>query len=239
MNLSDAVIIIPSRLSSTRLPNKPLADIAGKPMIIRVAEQAYKSQIGEVIIACGDKEIFDVVKNFGYNAVMTDPSLACGTDRIYAAFKLLDLKAKYIINLQGDLPIIDPTVVSKVYAKLISTQADIATAAAKIIDQEEIKNPNVVKAIIGYQGKALYFTRAACPYGEGDLYHHIGIYAYTYEALEKFMHFNPSPLEKREKLEQLRALENGLSIFVEVVDTFPIGVDTPDDLEKIRRYFAI
>ncbi len=234
MSESDSIIIIPARLASTRLPNKPLLDIAGKHMIIRVIEKAYESGVGDVVVACGDQEIVDIVTKFGCKAVMTDPDLSSGSDRIYAAYKQLNLKHRYIINLQGDLPTISPDLIMKINDGLISSNTDITTAASKIADEEEKRDPNVVKAIIGFDNRALYFTRAMCPWGEGDLYHHIGIYGYQNEALEKYIKFPPSPLEKREKLEQLRALENGLSISVSIVDTFPLGVDTIEDLEKVR-----
>jgi 3-deoxy-manno-octulosonate cytidylyltransferase (CMP-KDO synthetase) len=233
-----AVIIIPSRLASTRLPNKPLADIMGKPMIIRVAEQATKANIGEVIIACGDQEILGVVKEHGFNGVLTDPKLQSGSDRVYEAYEKLNLNAEVILNVQGDLPIISPKVIKQIYNQLIDSKTDIATAAAKIVDEEEKVNPNVVKAVIAKNNHALYFTRSKCPYGEGDLYHHIGIYAYTNAALKSFVALEQSPLERRESLEQLRALENGMTISVAIVDEVPIGVDTPADLEKARRFLA-
>lgn len=235
---SDTVVIIPARLASTRLPNKPLLDIVGKPMIIRIAEQAQRSQVGEVVIACGDQEIFDLVEKYNLKAIMTDPNLPSGSDRVYAAYKHLDLKHKYIINLQGDLPTVSPELISKISSDLISSDADIATAAAKIKDEKEKADPNVVKAVIGFNDKALYFTRSACPWGEGEMFHHIGIYGYKKDALEKFIKFPPSPLEKRERLEQLRALENGLTINVSITDNIPLGVDTPEDLEVVRRLFT-
>jgi 3-deoxy-manno-octulosonate cytidylyltransferase (CMP-KDO synthetase) len=233
----NSIIIIPARLASTRLPNKPLLDIAGKPMIIRVVEQAQKSGVGEVVVACGDQQIFDLVEAHSFSAVMTDPNLASGSDRVYAAYKQLNLKHEFIINLQGDLPTVSPELIIKINDDLISSKADIATAAAKITDTEEKHNPNVAKAVIGFNMRALYFTRSACPWGEGDLYHHIGIYGYKKEALERYVNFPPSPLEKRERLEQLRALENGLSISVSVVDSIPIGVDTKEDLEAARKVY--
>ncbi len=245
------VIAIPSRLGSTRLPNKPLADIQGKPMILRVYEQAKKTSIKDIFVAAAEPEITEVIiKNNGL-AVITDAGLASGTDRIYQGLKRLNLlnKFEYVINLQGDLPTISPDIIN-LCIKAISNKEfnfDIVTAVAKINIDEEKTNPNVVKAIVSWQnqnksddikiGKTLYFTRATAPYGEGDLWHHIGIYAYKISALEKFVNLPASELEKREKLEQLRALENNLSIGVIETNEVPLGVDTPEDLEKARKFY--
>jgi len=238
MQKSDVIIIIPSRLASTRLPNKPLADIAGKPMIIRVVEQAVKAKIGEVVVASGDIEIDELVKKHGYNSIMTDTDLPSGSDRVYAAFKALNKNYNYIINLQGDLPIVSEKVINAIYKQLKDSDADIATAASKIHLEEDALNPNIVKVIMNELGNALYFTRTKAPWGDGDFWHHIGIYGYKKAALEKYINLKPSPLEKREKLEQLRALENGMSISVSIVDEFPLGVDTEEDLIKVRNLLA-
>ncbi len=243
------IIIIPARLASTRLPNKPLADICGKTMIQRVYEQAVKANLGEVLIACDGEEIAAEVTKFGGNYVITDPNLPSGTDRIYAAYQ--DFAAKksqqfdVILNLQGDLPNIDPSVIKDAANASWAADCDIATVASKISDEDEISNPNVVKIAISFKeknlGKALYFSRCAIPYAknnEADFYHHIGIYAYKKQALEKFVKLAPSELEKRESLEQLRALENDMRIFVKIVEAHPLSVDTKDDLAKVTKLIA-
>ncbi len=249
-------IFIPVRLASTRLPNKPLADICGRTMIERVYRQAIAANLGAVFIACDSKEIASEVAKFGAKYVITDPNLPSGTDRIYAALKQLDKKItddfEVIVNLQGDLPIIDPAIISRIGLSCLKNNHQITTAAAVIRDTAEINNPNVVKiALAPYKnsdkplidgeinsGLALYFSRSPIPYGPipykaGDYYHHIGIYAYKKDALEKFVSFEASILEKREKLEQLRALENDMKIAVEIVDSYPHSVDTKEDLEKV------
>jgi len=234
------IIIIPARLGSTRLPNKPLADIAGQPMIVRVWRQAAKAKLGPVVVAASEEEIARVVSDAGGKAVLTDPALASGSDRVQAALRMIDEKGAYdcVINLQGDLPALDPELLKKVAAVLSSSGADIATLAAEIREPRDADNPNVVKAVVAWkdahQGRALYFTRARAPAGEGPLFHHVGIYAYTRPALAKFVSLPPSPLENREKLEQLRALEAGMHIAVALADAVPLSVDAPDDLEKAR-----
>jgi 3-deoxy-manno-octulosonate cytidylyltransferase (CMP-KDO synthetase) len=240
------LIIIPVRLASTRLPNKPLADICGKSMIQRVYEQAKKADIGEVVIACDGEEIATEVKKFGGKFVITDPNLPSGTDRIYAAYKKFsNADFDIILNLQGDLPNIDPQVIRDAAKAAQNNNCDIATVASKISDESEISNPNVVKIAIAFKeenlGKALYFSRCPIPYfktNSADFYHHIGIYAYTKSALEKFVNLEPSELEKRESLEQLRALENDMNIFVKIVKAHPLSVDTKDDLEKVTKLIA-
>lgn len=241
--LNKILTIIPVRLASTRLPNKPLADIVGKTMIQRVYEQAKKADLGEILIACDGEEIANEVKKFGGNYIITDPNLPSGTDRIFAAYKNFKQDDfEVIINLQGDLPNIDPQVIRAAAAALINSDCDIATVASKIKNKSEISNPNVVKIAIAFQdqnlGKALYFSRAAIPYAkneEADFYHHIGIYAYKKDALEKFVNLAPSTLEKRESLEQLRALENNMKIMVKIVDAHPLSVDTKEDLEVVTN----
>lgn len=238
--------IIPVRLASTRLPNKPLADIVGKTMIQRVYEQAIKANLGEVLIACDGEEIANEVKKFGAKFVITDPNLPSGTDRIYAAYKAFGEEAfDAIINLQGDLPNIDPQVIRSAAEASQSDDCDIATVASKIKNESEISNPNVVKIAISFKektlGKALYFSRCPIPFSkktDADFYHHIGIYAYKKSALEKFVNLAPSPLEVRESLEQLRALENDMKIFVKVVDAHPLSVDTADDLAVVEKLIA-
>ena len=234
------IVIIPARMAATRLPGKPLADINGLPMILHVRNRALEAEVGRVVVAAGEKAICDAVEAAGGEAVLTNPELPSGSDRIYEALMKIDPDGEYdiVVNLQGDLPTLDPTLIHAVIDPLSNGDADIGTLAAVITDDEEKENPNVVKVVMSpfeqseNKGRALYFTRATAPSGEGDLLHHIGIYAYTRKALEKFIKLKPSYLEKREKLEQLRALENNMRIDVSVVDTVPVGVDTPSDLEK-------
>lgn len=242
---NNVLTIIPVRLASTRLPNKPLADIEGKSMIQRVYEQANKAGLGDVIIACDGSEIADEVEKFGGKYVLTDPNLPSGTDRIYAAYEKLKQDSNYIdnfdvvLNLQGDLPTIDPNVIVSAAESALNSDCDFSTVASKITKESEINNPNVVKIAIAFaspdSGKALYFSRSAIPYSKDneDYYHHIGIYAYKKSALEKFVTLSPSPLEKRESLEQLRALENDMKINVKIVDAHPLSVDTQEDLDVI------
>jgi len=240
------IIIIPARLAATRLPRKPLLDIHDKPMILHVCDRALEADIGEIIVAAGDHEIYDVVRDSGIKAVLTNPELPSGSDRIYKALESFDPNGKHdiIINLQGDLPTIDPVLLTAILPPLKKPEVDISTLAAIIHDEEEKQNDNVVKVVMSpnnsYEniGRALYFTRATAPWGEGNLLHHIGIYAYQRKALKQFIHLKPSYLEKREKLEQLRALENNMRIDVTVVDTIPLGVDTQNDLEKARMILA-
>jgi len=239
------VIVIPARMASTRLPGKPLADIAGLPMIVRVWQQAVSANLGPVIVAAAEREIAEAVENAGGIAVMTDPDLPSGSDRVFQAVEAFDPDYKHdvVINLQGDLPALDPAQVCAVADVLAATGADIATLAAEIDDPADYDNPSVVKPIVvwdvtGNRGRALYFTRARAPANEGPLFHHIGIYAYTRDALSRFVKLSPSPLEQREKLEQLRALEANMSVAVARVDSVPISVDTPADLEKARSVIA-
>jgi 3-deoxy-manno-octulosonate cytidylyltransferase (CMP-KDO synthetase) len=235
------VLLIPARMASTRLPGKPLADIGGVPMIVRVWQQAMAAGLGPVVVAAGEAEIVTAVEKAGGRAVLTDPELPSGSDRIWAALTAMDPNGSHdvVVNLQGDLPALDPQQLKTVVACLAKSGADIATLAAPIDNEPDRTNPAVVKAVVAWDareamGRALYFTRTPAPGGEGALYHHIGLYAYRREALESFVALPPSPLEKREKLEQLRALEAGMSIAVARVDAAPLSVDTPADLEKAR-----
>lgn len=231
-------------MQATRLPGKPLADIHGKPMIVHVWRRAVEANAGRVIVATDSAEILQAVKAAGGEAVMTRADHASGSDRIHEAVTKVDpaRKAEIIVNLQGDLPTLDPRLVSDCVAPLASGETDIATLAALISDDEERHNPNVVKVVgtpIGLNRlRALYFTRATAPHGEGPHFHHIGIYAYRRDSLERFVGLPPAVLEKREKLEQLRALEAKMRIDVAIVDTVPLGVDTPADLERARRLIA-
>lgn len=231
------LVVIPARMAATRLPGKPLADIAGKPMIAWMVEIALRAKVGPVLVAAGEQEIVDAARAAGADAVLTDPALPSGTDRVHAAAKAFAPDAEVIVNLQGDMPTMDPAGIAAAVAALTSG-ADIATLVSPSDDPAERDNPNLVKAILAEDGRALYFTRAAAPWGEGPILRHLGIYVYTRAALERFVAAPPSPLEKREKLEQLRALEMGMIIRAGVVADFPKGVDSPDDLEAARRALA-
>ena len=237
---SDTLIVIPARMQATRLPGKPLADIGGVPMIVHVWRRAVAANAGDVIVATDSGEIADAIRRAGGDAVMTRADHASGSDRVFEAVTAKDpsRRATTIVNLQGDLPTLDPALVTACVAPLANGGTEIATLAAEIREADERTNPNVVK-VVGTplsenRLRALYFTRATAPSGDGSLYHHIGIYAYRREALERFVTMPPSPLEMREKLEQLRALEAGMRIDVAIVDTIPLGVDTPADLERAR-----
>jgi 3-deoxy-manno-octulosonate cytidylyltransferase (CMP-KDO synthetase) len=243
--MSDALILIPARMASTRLPGKPLADICGAPMIVQVWRRAMEAKCGRVAVAAAEREIVDAVTRSGGEAVLTDPNHPSGSDRIYEALQKLDATATHdvVVNVQGDLPTLDPALVRAVVEALQNSGADMSTLVTEIREPSERTNPNVVKAVVALpdgaaEGRALYFTRATAPSGDGPLYHHIGIYAYRRQALDRFVKLPPSPLEKREKLEQLRALEAGMTIAVRVVDTMPLGVDTPEDLERARQMLA-
>ncbi len=237
------ILLIPARLKSTRLPAKPLAEIGGVPMIVRVLRQAEAAGLGPVVVAAAEAEIAAVVEKAGGRAVLTEPGLPSGSDRIHAALQTIDPERRHdvVVNLQGDLPALDPAHIRAVAAALAESGADIATLAAEITDPAEHDNPSVVKVVVAWKdrlGRALYFTRATAPSGEGPLYHHVGIYAYRRSALDRFVSLAPSPLEKREKLEQLRALEENMSIAVARVDRVPLSVDTPADLAKANLYFS-
>jgi 3-deoxy-manno-octulosonate cytidylyltransferase (CMP-KDO synthetase) len=234
------LILIPARMASTRLPGKPLADIAGKPMIVHVARRAAESRLGRVVVATDTAAVADAVVANGFEAVMTRSDHQSGSDRIHEALGALDRSGavETIVNVQGDLPTIDPATIAASVAPLDDAEVDIATLGVEIARDEEKTNPNVVK-IVGSplssdRLRALYFTRATAPWGEGPLYHHIGLYAYRRNALERFVSMPPSTLERRERLEQLRALEAGMRIDAAIVATVPLGVDTPDDLERAR-----
>jgi 3-deoxy-manno-octulosonate cytidylyltransferase (CMP-KDO synthetase) len=238
------LVLIPARMAATRLPGKPLLDIAGKPMIVHVLRRAEEAGIGRVAVATDTAEIAKVVAAHGGEAVMTGREHPSGSDRIFEALGALDPagESEIIINLQGDFPTIRPDNIRDVLAPLADPQVDIATLAAEIHTEEEALNPSVVKAVGSPIGprrlRALYFTRATAPHGDGPRYHHIGLYAYRRRALERFVALPPSPLERQEKLEQLRALEAGMRIDITLVDTVPRGVDTPADLETTRQILA-
>jgi len=239
--MSRTLILIPARMAATRLPGKPMVDIAGEPMIVHVWRRAIAAQAGRVVVATDSEEIVAAVAAAGGEALMTRADHASGSDRIFEAVERVDPKseAELVVNLQGDLPTLEPRLIQSCIEPLATAGVDIATLAAEIREPDERTNPNVVKIVGTPAGprrlRALYFTRATAPYGEGPLYHHIGIYAYRREALARFVALKPSTLERREKLEQLRALEAGMRIDVEIVDTVPLGVDTPAELERARR----
>lgn len=243
--LSDALVVIPARLGATRLPGKPLADIHGLPMIVHVWRRAAAAGAGRVVVATDAVEIARAVEAAGGEAVMTGSHHPTGSDRVHEAATLLDPQGRvpFVVNVQGDLPTLDPDLVSACLAPLRETPADIATVAAVITDEAERDAPSVVKIAAsevepGRRLRAVYFSRARIPYGDGPFYHHIGLYGFRRPALDRFVRLPPSPLEMREKLEQLRALEAGMRIDVALVDTVPLGVDTPADLERARALLA-
>jgi len=242
--MSGVICIVPARMAASRLPGKPLADIAGRPMIVRVMEQAAAAAIGPVVVATDSLEIKSAVEAAGGRAVITRVEHPSGSDRIFEALTLVDPegKAGIVVNVQGDLPTLVPPDLKAALAPLDDPAVDVATLAAEIRKPEERTNPNVVKVVGSPLGparlRALYFTRATAPYGDGPLYHHIGLYAYRRAALARFVSLPPSPLEIRERLEQLRLLEAGMRIDVTIVSSVPLGVDTPEDLEAARAAFA-
>ena len=239
--MSDPLIVIPSRLAATRLPDKPLADINGMPMIVHVWRRAIEAGIGPVIVATDSEAIVKVIEAAGGIAIMTRADHPSGSDRIFEAIERHDPDGRHdlIVNVQGDLPSIDPAAVQASILPLADPAVDLATICAMILRKEERTNPNVVKLVGSEIGpsrlRALYFTRATAPWGDGPLYHHIGLYAYRRKALQRFITLAPSPLEKREKLEQLRALEAGMRIDAMIIDGVPLGVDTPEDLARARE----
>lgn len=234
------LVLIPSRMASTRLPGKPLADIGGRPMIAHVAERAQEANIGRVVVATDTAEIADAVRRHGGEAVMTRPNHPSGSDRIFEALGRLDPDGRVhtVINVQGDLPTLDPADIRAAVALLDDPSVGIGTLAAEIRSEREHTEASVVKLVGSHISerrlRALYFTRATAPWGDGPRYHHIGLYAYRRAALAQFVKLPPSPLEERERLEQLRALEAGMRIDAAIVDSVPLGVDTPDDLEVAR-----
>ena len=237
------LIIIPSRLASIRLERKSLALINGLPMVVQVLKRALEADMGPVAVACCGPEIAQVVQENGGKAILTHPDLPSGTDRMWAAVQTLASESRppIVINLQGDLPNINAAVLQAVLRPLENPAVDIATIASVIKNPQELANENVVKIALAKEsptrGRGLYFSRAAIPFGTDTHYHHIGVYAYRYEALEKFVSLPASPLEKAERLEQLRALEAGMRIDVELVETIPHTVDTAADLEAVKNWF--
>jgi 3-deoxy-manno-octulosonate cytidylyltransferase (CMP-KDO synthetase) len=241
-----AIILIPARMKATRLPGKPMADIHGEPMIVHVWRRAMAAEQGRVVVAADTEEICTAIREAGGEVVLTRPDHVSGSDRIFEALNRIDpdADAEIIVNLQGDLPTLEPHLVTECLAPLEQKGPDIATLACEIVEAKDRDDPNIVKVVgTPVSGerhlRALYFTRATAPHGPGPLYHHIGIYAYRRSALERFVSLRPSPLEIRERLEQLRALENGMRIDVTIVDTVPLGVDTPAELERARRLIKV
>ncbi len=238
------LILIPARMASVRLPDKPLADIHGRPMIVHVAERAVASGLGRTVVATDSEAVLAAVRAHGFEAVMTRSDHQSGSDRIHEALQALDPSGsvEVVVNVQGDLPTIDPAIIGAALEPLSEPEVQIATLGVEIVREDEKTNPNVVKIVGSPTGadrlRALYFTRATAPWGEGPLYHHVGLYAYRRAALERFVALPPSALEKRERLEQLRALEAGMRIDARIVDTVPLGVDTQDELERARRLLA-
>jgi 3-deoxy-manno-octulosonate cytidylyltransferase (CMP-KDO synthetase) len=241
--MPNAIILIPARLASTRLPGKPLADLHGLPMIVQVLRRAEAARIGEAVVATDSEAVTAAVEKAGGRAVMTRSDHVSGSDRIYEALEALDPEHRIdvVVNVQGDLPTIEPSDIGAALKPLDDPAVDIATLAAVITDPTELSNPNVVKVsgpqIARGRLHALTFTRKAAT-GPAPHYHHIGLYAYRRAALERFVKLSPSPNEQREKLEQLRALDAGMRIDAMVVSSVPLGVDTPEDLEKARKLLA-
>jgi len=239
------ILVIPARLASTRLPRKALADICGAPMVVQVWRRAMEARAGPVVVAAGDPEIAEAVTQAGGSAQLTDPDLPSGSDRAKQAVDRVDPGWIHdvVVCVQGDLPTIDPASIRTAIEALEASGAEIATLVAEIRDEHERTEPSVVKAVVSWEnggdlGRALYFTRATAPSGDGPLWHHIGLYAYRRTALDRFVALAPSPLETRERLEQLRALEAGMTIAVARVDVVPLGVDTPADLERARALLS-
>ncbi|HUK59148.1 MAG TPA: 3-deoxy-manno-octulosonate cytidylyltransferase [Stellaceae bacterium] len=239
------IIVIPARMQSTRLPGKPLAEIAGAPMIVHVWRRAVAAAVGPVVVACAEREIAAVIEAAGGRAVLTRADHPSGSDRVFEAVEAIDSARAHdvVVNLQGDLPLIEPAAIAAALRPLEDARVDIATLAAVIDNDEDRAAESVVKVAAALGGatrvaRALYFSRRQIPWGEGPLFHHIGIYAWRRDALARFVALPESALERRERLEQLRALEAGMRIDVALVDTVPLGVDTPADLARVRALIA-
>jgi len=238
------IVLIPARMGSTRLPDKPLADIAGEPMIVHCWRRAVESGVGDVVVATDSERVVAAVEAAGGRAVMTRADHPSGSDRIFEALSIVDPDGRHdcVVNVQGDLPTIDPLIIRAAVELLEEPEVAIGTLGAVIREEHEKTDPNVVKIVGSGLGlrrlRALYFTRATAPWGEGDLVHHIGLYAWRRTALERFVAMKPSPLELRERLEQLRALEAGMRIDAAIVDDIPLGVDTAGDLERARAVLS-
>ncbi|KAA8388353.1 3-deoxy-manno-octulosonate cytidylyltransferase [Acetobacter sp. DmW_136] len=240
-----SLVVIPARLASTRLPGKPLADIAGRPMVLRVWDAAMAANIGPVVVAAADQEIYDAVTAAGGTAILTDPDLPSGSDRVWQATQAFDPDDKYdvLLNLQGDLPTFEPQALRAVMSVMANPMYDVGTLVAPVTSDAEKNAASVVKVACDFSGDAqiapaLYFSRQPIPWGDGPLWHHIGVYGWRRAALAQFVALPPSGLEKRESLEQLRALEAGMRIGCTRLASAPFGVDTPEDLERARRAFG-
>jgi 3-deoxy-manno-octulosonate cytidylyltransferase (CMP-KDO synthetase) len=238
------IVLIPARMAATRLPGKPLLDIGGAPMIVQVWRRACEAGVGPVVVATDDARIASAVDAVGGRAVLTRADHPSGTDRIHEALEAIDPEGRHdlVVNLQGDLPTLDPAIVAAALVPLADPEVALSTLAAVIRRDEERSDSSIVK-LVGTEVapgrlRALYFTRATAPWGDGPLHHHIGLYGFRRAALRRFVALPPSPLEKREKLEQLRALEAGMRIDAVVVDTVPLGVDNPAELARARAHFA-
>jgi 3-deoxy-manno-octulosonate cytidylyltransferase (CMP-KDO synthetase) len=242
--MANPIVLVPARMTSTRLPGKPLADIWGEPMIVHVWRRAVEADVGPVLVAADDARIVEAVTAVGGRATLTQPDHGSGSDRIFEALTTIDPDGRHdvIVNVQGDLPTIAREAVRAAVGPLADPDVDIATLATEIRRAEERDDPNVVKAVGSEVApgrlRALYFTRCSAPWGDGPLLHHIGLYAYRRAALQRFVALPPSPLERRERLEQLRALEAGMRIDIALVDVAPLGVDTPEDLRRAREMLA-
>ena len=238
--MSDPIVLIPARMASMRLPNKPLADILGEPMIVHVWRRAVEAALGPVVVATDEPDIVKAIEAVGGIAVLTRSDHPSGSDRIFEAIEQFDPEGHHdvIVNVQGDLPTIDPKAIAASILPLSDPQVDLATLVVEITREQERTDSNVVKPNGERTFRALYFTRATAPWGDGPLYHHIGLYAWRRKALARFVSLPPSTLEKRERLEQLRALEAGMRIDAVLVDDVPLGVDTPHDLERARTILA-
>ncbi len=239
------IVVIPVRMAATRLPGKPLAEISGRPMVLHVLDRAREAAIGPVVVACAEAELAAVVERAGGRAVLTDPGLPSGSDRVHAALAVADpaRRRDVVVNLQGDLPTIAPADIARALLPLADMSFDLATLVAPVESEAEARSPAVVKAACAFAAGAEttsvpYFSRAAVPWGEGPLWHHVGIYAWRRAALDRFVATPPSRLETREKLEQLRAIEAGMRIGAARIGAAPFGIDTPDDLARVRQAFA-
>ncbi len=239
---SDTIIVIPARMASTRLPGKPMADLCGRPMIVRVWERARQAGLGPVLVAAAEPQIARLIEETGGQAIVTDPDLPSGSDRIAQALALRDPQRRYrfVVNLQGDLPLIAPEAITRCLEPFRLKGVDLTTLAAQIEDENELTDPNVVKAVMGEPDSAGLaiaedFERQLPASASPPYWHHVGLYAYRRSALERFVSLPVSAREAERKLEQMRALDNGMKIGVACVDTIPFGVDTPDDLERARK----
>lgn len=239
------IVVIPARMASTRLPGKPLADIGGVPMIVRVWKKAVEADIGPVVVAAGDKEIQQAVEAAGGRAVMTPANLPSGSDRVWAALNAVDRSFEHdlVVNLQGDLPTFDPVCIRAAIDAMVTTGGEIGTCAAETEDPADADNPDLPKLVATWdvgrtRGRVHYFSRSRIPSGKGPWNLHVGLYVYRREALQRFVGLQPSALEQREKLEQLRAIEAGMFMAAGRVAEMPLSVDTPADLEKARAAVA-